>query len=218
MQTTDTPTNTRPAQTAPELALTMTRILKNPLAALRASMEGLQRDLPADDPRSAQVRSALDEVVRLSRGVQDIVDYAAPRELEPMSCTSEELLYSTVRMLPETVRSKVSLARSGGVQELFVDGPQLCQSLRHLVEHAAATTSNEVLFGARADGDAVLFTLVSETCGAAVQVSTQLDLGLQLAFRDIPRMGGSLTLQHSAQGATCIQVRFARQPRGGRRS
>ncbi|HUR28973.1 MAG TPA: hypothetical protein VM509_12360 [Planctomycetota bacterium] len=205
-------------QTTPALALTMTRILKNPLAALRASMESLARELPASDPRSEHVRSALDEVLRLSRGVQDLVDFTAPRDVEPLDCTTEELLYSTVRMLPESLCRRVRIARADGARALFVDGPQLCQAMRHLVEYTLATAADEVLFGVREEADAILFTLVSESTDATARQSTQLDLGLHLAGRDIPRMGGSLKLQHSARGATCIQVAFERARHGGQRS
>jgi len=191
-----------------ELGLTMTRILKNPLAALRASMESLARDLPADDPRSQHVHAALDEVMRLSRGVQDLVDYAAPRELNPLNCTADELLFSTLRMLPAGPRARVRLARPASALSLRVDGPQLCMALRHLADYCLASTCGELLFGARAEHDALLFTLVGEALERDASPSVQLDLGLHLAGRDIPRMGGTLTLQRTARGATCIQIAF----------
>lgn len=196
------------AQFPAELGLTMTRILKNPLAALRASMENLARDLPVGDPHFAQVNAALEEVVRLSRGVQDLVDFAAPREIQPLACTTEEILFSTLRMLPEATRARVQLARPDEAQTLRVDGPQLCQALRHLADYTLATTAGEMLFGARNEFGAVLFTLVGEASKAASNDSIHLDLGLHLAGRDVPRLGGTLNLQRSARGATCIQVSF----------
>ena len=51
---------TQAERAAPELGLTITQILKNPLAALRASMESLARDLPEDDPRSERLQAALE--------------------------------------------------------------------------------------------------------------------------------------------------------------
>ena len=191
-----------------ELGLTMTRILKNPLAALRASMESLARELPADDPRGQHVHAALEEVLRLSRGVQDLVDYAAPRDMRPLGCTADELLFSTLRMLPEQARSRMRLARPTCVLPLRVDGPQLCMALRHLADYTLASTCGEVLFGARQELGSLLFTLVGEASPKTAENSVQLDLGLHLAGRDIPRMGGSLTLQRSSRGATCIQVAF----------
>lgn len=201
-----------------DLGLTMTRILKNPLAALRASMENLAHELPESDPCSGHVHAALAEVMRLSRGVQDLVEFAAPRELEPLICTSDELLFSTLRMLPSNLRSRVRLARPSNLQTLRIDGPQLCLALRHLAEYTLATTCGEVLFGAREENGAVLFTLVGEVSQASSYESVQLDLGLHLAGRDIPRMGGALTLQRSARGATCIQVSFQPNPTAGKRA
>ncbi|MBK8180372.1 MAG: hypothetical protein IPK67_16065 [Planctomycetes bacterium] len=201
----------------PELGLTMTQILKNPLAALRASMESLAKDLPADDPRSEHVRSALGEVLRLSRGVQDLVDYAAPRDIKPLVCSSDELLFSTLRMLPDPLRNRVRLARPTEAQNLRVDGPQLCIALRHLAEYALATTRGEVLLGAREELGAVLFTLTGEASPEAAAGSLHIDLSLHLAGRDIPRMGGTLTLQRSARGATCIQVAFPAHAGGATR-
>lgn len=197
-----------PRELPAELGLTMTRILKNPLAALRASMESLARDLPADDPRSQHVNAALDEVLRLSRGVQDLVDYAAPRELRPLVCTADELLFSTLRMLPQEMRARVRLARPASALDLRVDGPQLCMALRHLADYCLASSCGEVLLGARAEHGALLFTLVGEALEQVSNHSVQLDLGLHLAGRDIPRMGGTLTLQRTARGATCVQIAF----------
>ena len=219
MQPTNRTTNTATTQAVlprpPELSLSMTSILKNPLAALRASMESLARELPAGDPRTVQVHAALEEVVRLTRGVQDLVDFTAPREIKPQACNSDELLFSTTHMLPEASRSRMRLARACVANNLRVDGPQLCQALRHLADYALATTAGEVLFGARVEQDCVLFTLVGESSNSPASSSIQLDLGLHLAGRDIPRMGGTLTLQHSARGATCIQVSFPHTCVGG---
>lgn len=197
-----------PRELPAELGLTMTRILKNPLAALRASMESLARDLPADDPCSQHVQAALAEVLRLSRGVQDLVDYAAPREINALNCTADELLFSTLRMLPEEPRSRLRVARPASSLSLWVDGPQLCMAMRHLADYCLASSCGEVLFGARAEHDALLFTLVGEALEQDTSPSVQLDLGLHLAGRDIPRMGGTLTLQRTARGATCIQIAF----------
>jgi hypothetical protein len=121
-------------------------------------------------------------------------------------------------MLPEALSRRVRIARATRARELFVDGPQLCQAMRHLIEYALATATDEVLFGVREEADAILFTLVCESSDSMPRQSTQLDLGLHLAGRDIPRMGGSLALEHSARGATCIQVTFQRARHGGRPS
>ena len=217
MQPTETQLTPEACPAPAELGLTMTRILKNPLAALRATMENLARELPAHDPRSEHVNAALDEVLRLSRGVGDLVDYAAPRDIEPLACTSDELLCSTQHMLPEAARTRLRLARPASVQHLWADGPQLCQSLRHLAEYALATPTGEVLLGAREEGDTALFTLVGEDSNSKVNRASgavQLDLGLHLASRDIPRMGGTLTLQRTSRGATCIQVSIPVSLRG----
>ncbi len=208
-------TQAEPIESA-NLGLTMTRILKNPLAALRASMESLARELPDNDPRSEHVHAALEEVLRISRGVQDLVEFAAPRAIEPLACTSDELLFSTLRMLPQASRSRVRLARPAHATTIQIDGPQLCLALRHLAEYTLATSLGEVLFGAREENGAVLFTLVGEACPTGMHESVQIDLGLHLAGRDIPRMGGSLTLQRSARGATCIQVSFQPDSLGGK--
>jgi signal transduction histidine kinase len=213
MQTANTTTQAEKFGPA-ELGLTMTQILKNPLAALRASMESLAKDLPANDPRAEHVQAALEEVLRLSRGVQDLVEYAAPREIKSLACSSDELLFSTLRMLPQALRSRVRVARPSTTQNLRVDGPQLCIALRHLAEYALATTLGEVLFGAREEDGQVLFTLVGEASPAAASGSLQIDLSLHLAGRDIPRMGGTLALQRSARGATCIQVSFPKHATG----
>jgi two-component system, OmpR family, sensor kinase len=205
------------AETAPraaELGLTVTRILKTPLAALRASMESMTKNLDAADPRRELLSGALAEVTRLGRDVEALASYAAPRPLAPLVCSIEEILHGTVARLSLHDATRVTLARPAAPSTLVVDGPLLSTALAHLVRAALENSSDDVLLQARVSEGHTTFAVVSGGDPArlvALRMSrshqeASLGLGLELARRDVARMGGEFESEASDAGRVCVRV------------
>ena len=204
------------AAASPELGLTMTQILRNPLAALRAQMESMAGEFQADDPRSTQLRDALEHVLRMSRDVEALVQLTAPRPLAPLDCTVDELLHSSLRGLRFEYSSRVKLANSTQGRVVHVDGPLLSGCLGRLVENALSNPDEWVLLSARLDGEHVGFSIVEGNedgaksqaeGGLTPQRQAALQLGLLLVRRDLERMGCSMSVTHTLLGNTCVTVR-----------
>ncbi len=192
---------------APDLGLTMTQVLRNPLSALRASMETLASEFRADDPRSLKLSGALEQVLSMSRDVDALMALTAPRPLAPLTCAVDEILESSLRRQGFEQRARVRLARPSTSNSLRVDGPLLADCLARLLEHALATSTQSVLLSAQREGDATRFSIVAESEheGAAwEQLPSQrraaLELGLALARRDVQRMNAQLDIAHSNLG------------------
>jgi K+-sensing histidine kinase KdpD len=166
-----------------------------PLSALRASMESLARGLDARDPRATLLASALDEVVRMGRNVQALLDIALPPPLRPLDCTLEEIAHAALQSIGPDQRARVLLAVESGRARLFVDGPCLSTTLSHLIESGLCETSHPVLVSARSSGGGCMFSIVS-VARTASQTTTRSSprLGLELARRQIQRLGGDLSL------------------------
>lgn len=204
------------APRAAELGLTVTRVLKTPLAALRASMESLAKNLDANDPRRELLSGALAEVTRLGRDVEALASYAAPRPLAPIACSVEEILQGAVARLSLRDASRVTLARPAAAHTLVVDGPLLSTALAQLVRAALESSCDDVLLQARVEGERTTFVVVSGGDAQRVVVprtsrshqEASLTLGLELAQRDVVRMGGEFEREVSDAGRVCVRVRI----------
>lgn len=211
-------TTSTPSLPADRIALgrSLERVLGQPLAALRASIESLVSDLDAGDPRGDTLAGALDQVTRMTRDLQSLVEFAAPRPLAPLRCSFEELARGVVAALEPRDRARLQIAHPGCGAGLKVDGPLLVTCLASLAQGALKSAPGNVLLQVRRAGGATVFTLVRDDAkdvyepGAVdlgrTAVDAALAVQLTVARRDIARMGGELCVQHTARGVTCVSV------------
>jgi K+-sensing histidine kinase KdpD len=200
-----------------ELGIAMNRVIKSPLAALRASIESLAEDCRgAGDPREMVLRGALDQVLRLSRDVEALVEYAAPRPVAPLRCSVDEILHAALRHLPDGQRSRLKVVLPELTSHLMVDGPLLAACIGQVIESALASTSelDWVLLQVRRENDQTLFVLVdgasevhfewNEKGERASAQEVGLGLGFTVARRSLERMGGDLEIQRTQRGYTRV--------------
>lgn len=208
IRTSTSTSNTQaPSESAPDLGLTMTQVLRNPLLALRSSMETLASEFRADDPRSRKLSGALEQVLEMSRDVDALLQLAAPRPLAPLTCSVDEILEAALRRQGFENRARVRIARPSAAPTLRVDGPLLAECLARLLEYALATSCDSVLLSTTRDGASTRFSIVAEsasnaTPGAAPseQRRAALELGVALARRDAARMAAQLQIGRSELG------------------
>lgn len=208
-------------QPHPLLAHALSSALNLPLGALRASMETLAQELGRTE-RVSTLPAVLAEVDRIGRSVRDLIDYTQPPEPLPLVCTLQEIAAAARNELPESERTRVSLACHDARSRILVDGPIVSRCLRRLLENAFEAGAPTVLVVSRRDGDGARFTVVDD---ASLDVDTDwalepfhstksnhLGLGLHLVTRDLALLGGSLELTTSPQGTTCAEVRVPAAP------
>lgn len=189
--------------------------LETPLSALRATLESLA----GDGGESASLEGALREVLHLARGVQELGEYAAPPEPQPLRCSAIEIAYAGRYQLDRPLRDRVWVANDGA-DSLTVDGPLVSRALARILEHVLAAGSERALMRARNDAGSVAFAIVGDGAaidpGAAMLPFAQtgehdLGLGLFLARRDLELLGGSLELSRTPLGDTCAIARIPRR-------
>lgn len=206
-------TSSAPAQpaSAPDLGLTMTQILRNPLSTLRASMETLASEFRADDPRSLKLSGALEQVLAMSRDVEALLQLTAPRPLAPLTCSVDEIIESALRRQGFENRARVRIARPKSASTLRVDGPLLADCLARLVEHALATNGENVLLSTTREEQRTRFSIVADalptpSAEQPAQRRAALELGFALARRDAARMGAQLDCSRTELGHTCLTL------------
>jgi K+-sensing histidine kinase KdpD len=200
-----------------ELGPTMTQILRNPLVALRASMETLAGEFSVGDPRGATLHGALEQVLSLSRDIDALVNYAAPRPIQPLCCTVEEIMRAALRGLRFDQSARLKLANATPNTSLIVDGSLLADCLALLIRNTLADPHELILLSASSDAQSTAFSLIGRGHDAnlygdlrAISPANQdaaLGLSLRLARRDVERMNGTLTVEHTALGNTRLVVR-----------
>lgn len=206
MQQRSTHLDDRVAALDPELSEAIANGISVPLSALRASMESLARGLVTGDPRATLLHGALDEVVRMGRNVQALLDIALPPPLRPLDCTLEEIAQGALQALGAQRATRVLLAIEDGRNRLFVDGPLLSSALSHVIEAGLCETSHPVLVSVRCSTGRCVFSVLyvaqpaahADASAPSAAPRSSARLGLELARRLIRRMGGELGLSRAA--------------------
>lgn len=199
-----------------ELGLALTRILRDPIAGLRASMQAVVAEARRENPAALadNLDGILDQVSRLARDVESLAEFATPRPVRPLRCSLEEVLHAATRGLSPQQAERFKVARPTQTFSMIVDGPLLASSLHHLIESALETESDWLLMHVRREGNQTHFALVEGAAGPSFEPmgeqgshqEAQLDLGLRLAHRDFCRMNGDLHVEHTERGYTRIVV------------
>ena len=209
-------------QQSRELGRTMNRVLRTPLAGLRASMESLGSELRDQGSSSAAetLAAALEQVTRLARDVEALVELAAPRPIAPLGCSAEEIVHAALQALPPSFQPRVRVAGPLPQERVVVDGPLLAGSLEHLLERALDEAGNNdwVLLQVRREPHSTVFAIARGGSSSILQPGpvgegrttpwdAHIDLGYALALRDIDRMGGELRVETTERGCTRAIVR-----------
>lgn len=190
--------------------------LKTPVAALRASVEGLSCELRGVTPRPAAIPGALEEVELLGRNVQRLLEWAGPVQPAPLRCRVEEILRTSTRAFRALKRSRVLAVSAARDLSLLVDGPLLSGLLQRLLENALEGGSDDVLLRVALGAHRITFSVVNQAAHPfdpewAMQpfhttMPNRLGLGLAVAGRHAELLGGTLTLHVSAEGVVRTTV------------
>ena len=142
------------------LGLSLSRLLVPPLAALRASIEALGGEIDREALPDTRLQSTLDEVTRLARDVQSLVELAAPAPLAPLSCSLEEIAHGALRLLSPSQRARVRYARPVHETRIETDGPVLSRLLVYLLQAALERSADTVLLRVEGERGRATFAVV----------------------------------------------------------
>jgi len=113
--------------------------LRNPLVGIGSTASLLLDDFSSDDPRRIDIDVILKEAKRLDRIVNQIVEYARPRELAPVRFDLAELIAEVVKTLDVPLQAKhlgirTSVPPTAG--HVHADRDQVKQVLLNVVHNA----------------------------------------------------------------------------------
>ncbi len=113
--------------------------IRNPLVGIGSTAALLRDELEDSDPCRRDIELILNETRRLDRIVNQIVEYARPRDLAPVSFPVPELIDEVVQLLEVPLRQKQLAVRSdysAPLSSLHADRDQLKQVLLNVLHNA----------------------------------------------------------------------------------
>ena len=113
--------------------------IRNPLVGIGSNAFLLLDEFDASDPRHADLEMILKETKRLDRIVNQIIDYALPRELIPVLCPLSDLVDEVVKLLDSTLTAKhlaVTCSLPPTLTGLHADHDQIEQVLLNVFHNA----------------------------------------------------------------------------------
>ena len=119
--------------------------IRNPLVGIGSTTSLLLEDFEEGDPRRDDLKTILKETRRLDRIVNQIVDYARPRDLLPVTFRLEELLEESLQVLSDPLQQKeiqVHRYRPSQVNALHADRDQLKQVVLNILQNAIEAMSS----------------------------------------------------------------------------
>ena len=113
--------------------------IRNPLVGIGSTASLLLEDFAEGDSRRDDLKTILKETRRLDRIVNQIVDYARPRDLLPVTFQLEELLDESLKVLSDPLQQKgihVHRYRPSQVNAIYADHDQLKQVVLNILQNA----------------------------------------------------------------------------------
>ncbi len=118
--------------------------IRNPLVGIGSTTTLLLEEVPPEGTHHDDLVTILQETRRLDRIVSQIVDYARPRDLLPVTFQLEELVQESLQVLSDPLKAKslhVVFHPSQGLGPLQADRDQLKQVILNTVQNAVESMS-----------------------------------------------------------------------------
>jgi PAS domain S-box-containing protein len=211
--------------------------IRNPLVGIGSTASLLRDEIASSDPRRTDLDVILSETRRLDRIVNQIIDYARPRELAPVVFNFVEILQEVLKLLDASIAAKgltVKTALHPMLPALQADRDQMKQVLLNVVQNAIeamgmeGTLSIAASESQRIAEQGMVITVTDTGVGISVQdlahvfqpffttgKSKGTGLGLAICRNIIDAHAGDIQItSHPGQGTTIrIWLPLRQQPR-----
>jgi PAS domain S-box-containing protein len=122
-----------------QMAAGIAHELRNPLVGIGSTASLLLDEFERSDPRRAEIDVILQETRRMDRIVNQIVEYARPRELVSSQFVLSDLINQTIKSLSGPLQAKhlkVRISVSATADHLHADRDQIQQVLLNVIDNA----------------------------------------------------------------------------------
>ena len=203
--------------------------IRNPLVGIGSTASLLLDEFTNDDPRRTDIDTILKETWRLDRIVNQIVEYARPRNLSPGRFVLQDLADEVVKILETPLRAKqltVTCSLSPTLSLLHADRDQMKQVLLNIVHNAIdASHAGGAAIGvtayelARNDRPGVIMNVTDAGVGIAADVLPHVfepfftmgkphgtGLGLAICRNIVESHGGEIHMSSEVGTGTIVKI------------
>jgi two-component system, NtrC family, sensor histidine kinase HydH len=226
-----------------EMAAAVAHGIGNPLSSIRAAAQVAMLDAdsvqasPEGAKMKANLQSIIQQVDRVQKRMQGLLNFAKPMEPHPVAVDVNLLL----RNIVESLKPRFSKAGIGAELELATDLPPVALDANHL-EQAFTGLITNALEATPQGGQIRILTKMAEPNGSKGNVQVSIEdtgegippenrqrvfepffttkahgtgLGLPLAKKFVERNGGTITVSEAPAGGAKIEVTLAQQTLNG---
>src|SRR6476661_639025 len=157
--------------------------IRNPLVGIGSTAALLREDVDSRDPRRADLDVILNETRRLDRIVNQIIDYARPRELAPVVFPFVDIIHEVLKLLDASIAAKriaVKTTIHPMLPQLQADRDQLKQVLLNVFQNAIEAMGTQ--------GTLTIAGYESRRSREAGMVISVSDTGVGIAPQDVPHV------------------------------
>jgi signal transduction histidine kinase len=203
-----------------ELSASIVHEMRNPLAAVKLNLQGLQQMLPEDPAAGEAAGIALEQARRLEDMLSDLLHFGRPLELRRRPVYLQAMAKEILPLVQQEAQEKgVSFRVQDGLgqEELWVDPELLARALTNLLTNAVQWSppgATVHLAGARVSGASEWFSLSVEDEGPGVPPERRerlfrpffttrpggTGLGLANVRKIVEHHGGTVFLDAAANG------------------
>lgn len=206
-----------------EFATSVAHEVRNPLATMKASVQGLMMS-EHDPARRSMLAVIVDEIERMNDVVETLLHYARPTPPERSPVSARDLLRRVAALVgPLSEEAGVSVSLSGDRElEVLADPRQLQQILMNLALNSIQAMPEGGALGLRAqrDGEWGVITLTDTGSGIRPELLDRVTeaffttkpagtgLGLAISRQLAEMNGGSLSIASTPGSGTSVAVRL----------
>jgi signal transduction histidine kinase len=196
--------------------------LRNPLNTVSMLIYAMRRELPADEPISADLHIVQDELQRMSLLIEQFLEFARPRPPHFQRERLDEIMAETLLLIePEARSRRVMICKEWEkrLPQIWIDGVQIKQVFLNLLLNAMQAMPNggRITVRIHVSGGSILTAIHDEGPGIPPEVRANLfqpffttkqggtGLGLSISQRIVEGHNGRLRiLSQPGSGATVI--------------
>ena len=206
-----------------ELAARVVHEVRNPLVAIGGFARLVRKGLEEDDPRSDYLRIISDEVARLERIIQELLDYSRPQQrLELRETVINDLVHEIVVMATVEAEGqgvRVTESYDASLDVVTVDPDKLRQTLLNIIRNAldVMEAEGELSISTEAVEEGRRFRVTIGDTGPGIPedkreevfepgFTTRSDgtgFGLAIGKRLVELQGGQISLREFVAGEGC---------------
>jgi PAS domain S-box-containing protein len=142
--------------------------VRNPLFGIAATLDAFEAEFGVTEETQEYLTTLRNDVSRLTRLMNDLLEYGRPQEVVPHLQSLEPVIAETVRVCMAQAREKqvgLKLQVAQSLPQVSIDADRMLQVFKNVVENAIEFSKggDAVVIGAQRDGDGMVLCTVADS-------------------------------------------------------